>query len=72
MEIKNKENNFYITYYATKHRRVISRKGKWTGDCFSSFRKSDGVPYLRYFDIDQNGMRTATGFYKLSYINKLN
>tara|TARA_R100000664_G_scaffold23913_2_gene33560 strand:+ start:479 stop:706 length:228 start_codon:yes stop_codon:yes gene_type:complete len=55
---------FYITYYATKHKKFITRKGQWanpdtetTGKYFVS---KDGKPCFVYWDLDANGWRMAT------------
>ena len=55
---------FYITYYARKHGRFITRKGQYDkpdGTKGKSFTSKNGVPCLVYWDLDQDGWRMATG-----------
>ena len=50
-----KKNNFYITYYATKHNRFITRKGQYDkpdGTKGKSFVSAHGDPCLVYWDLD--------------------
>tara|TARA_R100000426_G_scaffold2287_1_gene3723 strand:- start:175 stop:378 length:204 start_codon:yes stop_codon:yes gene_type:complete len=59
-----KKNNFYITYYATKHNRFITRKGQYDkpdGTKGKSFVSAHGDPCLVYWDLDQNDWRMAVG-----------
>ena len=59
-----KDKIFYITYYATKHRKFITRKGKW--DYKSKIWKTKtGKPATTYYDLDQNNYRTAIGRCKI-------
>ena len=51
---------FTIKYYADKHSKTITRRGQWTKDCYESNHKVHGYPYLKYFDIDANGIRCAS------------
>tara|TARA_R100000008_G_scaffold73059_1_gene51403 strand:- start:537 stop:770 length:234 start_codon:yes stop_codon:yes gene_type:complete len=55
---------FTIQYYAKKHQATITRSGLWTELC-GEFISKKGVPYLIYFDVDQNGYRTATNKWKV-------
>jgi len=56
---------FYITYYAKKHKKFITRKGQYDkpdgtkGKSFTS--KKDNTPCLIYWDLDNNGWRMAVG-----------
>ena len=50
---------FTIRYYADKHQKTITRSAKWTKDCFYGTHKKHGYPYIRYFDVDANGIRCA-------------
>ena len=62
------ENNktFYIVYYASKHKKHITRKGKH--DEKSRFGTSiKNVPYYVFYDLDAHGYRTATGSWKVRY-----
>tara|TARA_R100000306_G_scaffold54641_1_gene52017 strand:+ start:283 stop:510 length:228 start_codon:yes stop_codon:yes gene_type:complete len=51
---------FTIQYYANKHQKTITRRGQWTEDCLVSNHKVKGYPYIKYFDVDANGIRCAT------------
>jgi len=62
---------FYITYYANKHAKFITRLGTWTKDC-KEWTSNDMKPCLTYFDINANGYRTATGGVKIKYEEGLN
>jgi hypothetical protein len=60
------DKTFYITYYANKHKKHITRKGKH--DEKSRYGKNkQGVPYYVYYDLDNNGYRTATVNWKVRY-----
>ena len=56
---------FYITYFAKKHAKFITRKGQYDkpdgtkGKSFTS--KKDNIPCLVYWDLDNNGWRMAVG-----------
>ena len=55
---------FYITYYARKHRKFITRKGQYDkpdGTKGKYFVSKQGVPCLIYWDLDNEGWRNATG-----------
>jgi hypothetical protein len=46
---------FYITYYAKKHKKFITRKGQYDkpdGTKGRSFVSENGVPCLVYWDLD--------------------
>ena len=45
--MKNPFNNFYITYYAKKHKKIITRKGRYD--------KPDGTPSLKGLYTDKSG-----------------
>tara|TARA_R100000353_G_scaffold159790_1_gene119371 strand:- start:240 stop:437 length:198 start_codon:yes stop_codon:yes gene_type:complete len=62
--IKNK--TFYITYYATKHKKFITRKGKW-GDKSRTWETKAGKPAFTYYDLDQDNYRAAIGGFKINY-----
>ena len=53
---------FYITYWASKHKKHITRQGKHDEKSRYGVAKK-GVPYYVYYDLDAHGYRTAT--YKL-------
>ena len=63
---KNMELNktFKITFWAKKHKKHITRNAKWTELC-RYFTSKDGVPCMTYYDLDNNGYRTATTTWKV-------
>jgi len=56
---------FKITYFAKKHERTITRNGKWTDMCKEWVSKA-GQKLFTYYDMDNNGYRTARGNYVIS------
>ena len=57
---------FYITYWASKHKKHITRKGKH--DDKSRFWESKlGEALYTYFDLDQEGYRTAKKSWTVRY-----
>ena len=59
-----KENMIYITYYAKKHGKFITRKGQYDkpdGTKGKSFVSKQGTPCLVYWDLDNDGCRIAVG-----------
>ena len=57
---------FYITYWANKHKKHITRRGKH--DEKSRYGTSkNGVPYYVYYDLDSHGYRTATTTWKVRH-----
>ena len=57
---------FYITYWASKHKKHITRKGKH--DDKSRYGTSkQGIPYYVYYDLDSHGYRTATTTWKVRH-----
>jgi hypothetical protein len=59
-----KDNMFYITYYAKKHNKFITRKGQYdkpNGTKGKSFVSKNGVPCLVYWDLDKDSWRMAVG-----------
>ena len=69
------KNNFYITYYARKHQKFITRKGwfnKPDGTKGKSFVSSKGNPCLVYWDLDQDAWRMAVGEAKIKYEGGIN
>ena len=62
-----KENKpFKITYWASKHKKHITRTG--THDEKSRYGTSkQGVPYYVYYDLDSHGYRTATTSWKVRH-----
>ena len=51
---------FTIRYFADKHQKTITRRAKWTKDCFYGTHKVHKYPYIRYFDVDADGIRCAS------------
>jgi hypothetical protein len=56
--------NFYVTYYAKKHEKFITRKGQWTKPNTDTtgkyFVSKEGKPCFIYYDLDADGWRMAT------------
>ena len=55
---------FYITYFAKKHAKFITRKGQYDkpdGTKGKSFVSKQGTPCLVYWDLDNDGWRMAVG-----------
>ena len=62
---------FYVTYYANKHKAIITRKGQWnkpdTDTVGKYFVSNAGYPCFIYWDLDStpnkngNQLRQATG-----------
>ena len=63
--IKNK--TFYIRYYATKHKKFITRKGKWASKS-KIWTTKKGKSAFSYYDLDQNNYRRAIGSFKINYV----
>jgi len=61
--MKNNE-QFKITYWAKKHKKHITRNAKWTELCRQFFDKN-GVPCITYYDLDNQGYRTATTSWRI-------
>ena len=59
---------FTIKYYADKHSKTITRRGKWTEDCLVSNHKVKKYPYIKYFDVDANGIRCASKSWEISEV----
>tara|TARA_R100000353_G_C6456345_1_gene182656 strand:+ start:38 stop:247 length:210 start_codon:yes stop_codon:yes gene_type:complete len=68
---------FYITYYANKHKKFITRKGQYDkpdGTKGKSFVSKNGFPCLVYWDLDAepdssgNQWRMATGEARIKWI----
>ena len=59
---------FTIQYYADKHSKTITRRGKWTEDCLYGTHKVHNYPYIKYFDVDANGIRCASKSWKISEV----
>ena len=57
---------FYITYWASKHKKHITRKGKHE-DKLRYGVANNGPPYYVYFDLDVWGYRTATTTWKVRH-----
>ena len=49
---------FYITYWASKHKKHITRKGKHDDKSRYGVAKN-GTPYYVYYDLDSHGYRTT-------------
>ena len=56
--------NFYITYFAKKHKKFITRKGQFDkpdGTKGKDFVSKNGNACLVYWDLDNDGWRMAVG-----------
>ena len=56
---------FYVTYYAKKHKKFVTRKGQYShpDNVFTTgkyFISKKGEPCFVYYDLDANGWRMAT------------
>ena len=60
------DKQFTITYYAKKHSKHITRRGKWDSMC-RYFTTKLGNACLTYFDLDANNYRTCSGNYKIRF-----
>ena len=62
--------NFYITYFAKKHKKIITRKGQFDspeGTEGKAFLSKNGDPCLIYWDLDAEGWRNATGRVRIKW-----
>ena len=59
---------FNIRYYAKKHSKTITRRGKWTEDCLVGTHKVKKYPYIKYFDVDADGIRCASKSWEISEV----
>ena len=64
--------NFYITYFAKKHKKIITRKGQFdkpdgTPSEKGSYVSKKGEPVLNYWDLDADGWRNATGQMRIKW-----
>ena len=59
---------FTIKYYADKHQKTITRKAQWTKDCYEINHKVNKYPYIKYFDVDANGIRCASKSWEISEV----
>ena len=57
---------FYITYYANKHKKHITRQGKHADKSRCGVAKNGVASYV-YYDMDAHGYRTASGNWKVRY-----
>ena len=63
--------NFYITYYANKHKTRITRKAQEPnpiGTAGRLFTDRNGVDRYIYWDLDKGDWRHATGKWKIRQI----
>jgi hypothetical protein len=60
---------FTIKYYADKHQKTITRKAQWTEDCLVGTHKVHKYPYIKYFDVDANGIRCASKSWEISEVS---
>ena len=63
--------NFYITYYAKKHSKFVTRKASEPnpeGTAGREFVDKNGVNRYIYWDLEKNDWRHATGSWKIKTI----
>ena len=60
----NNDQPFYIVYYAKKHKKHITRKGKHDEKSRYGVNKK-GEPYYVYYDLDAHNYRCATKSWKV-------
>jgi len=60
------EKTFRITYYADKHKKHITRLGKWVDGCRYWTDKS-GKAMCTYFDIEADNFRNASRTWTVRY-----
>ena len=60
------DKTFKITYYADKHKKHITRLGKWVEGCRYWTDKS-GKAMCTYFDIDADNFRNASRTWTVRY-----
>ena len=57
-------NKFFVTYFANKHNKYITRKGQWfkpdTDKESKAFVSKNGILCFVYWDLDADGWRMAT------------
>ena len=53
------DKTFKITYYASKHKKHITRLGKWIEGC-RYWTDKTGKAICTYWDIEGDGFRNAT------------
>ena len=66
IDLNNIPNNFMVTYFANKHKKVITRNGSWfkpnTDTVGKAFISKNGVVCFIYWDNDAEIIRTnSTG-----------
>jgi hypothetical protein len=57
---------FYITYWADKHKKHITRRGKHDEKSRYGTNKR-GKPYYVYYDLDAHNHRCASGSWKVRH-----
>ena len=62
----NNNKTFYITYWADKHKKHITRLGKHGEKSRFDVNKKS-VPFYVYYDLEQHGYRSASGNWKVRY-----
>ena len=66
-----KVNNFFITYFAKKHSKFITRKASEPnpeGTAGKEFTDRNGVNRYIYWDLDKGDWRHATGNWRIKRI----
>ena len=60
------DKNFKITYYADKHKKHITRLGKWVEGCRYWTSKSRKAIFT-YFDVEAENFRNASVSWKVRF-----
>ena len=70
-DINNMPKKFYITYFAKKHKKIITRQAsgeKPDGTLGKMFTDKNGTDRFIYWDIDKDDWRHATSSWKIRSI----
>ena len=60
------DKTFKITYYASKHKKHITRLGKWIDGC-KIWQDKTGKTIFTYWDIDAENFRNASVSWTVRY-----
>ena len=66
MDTYTTNKQFTITYYATKHKKFITRLGKWVEGC-RIWQDKTGKTLFTYWDIDADNFRNASNGWTVRY-----
>ena len=51
-------------------KRQLQEQQKWTKYCRYGTHKKQGYPYIKYFDVDANGIRCASKSWEILEVRK--